>query len=125
MMGMLVMLNNYFHDFATALFVVATYGMWLIVKYADKSGCADIRRMAVNFYPRMVHVAGGSFIFLMFAGVIRTFMYKQYEWNTAVEHGQVEALMVKHVLLFVLFFLGVWLWVKVHRKVRAYRTDIL
>ncbi|MFZ3072768.1 MAG: hypothetical protein WA162_05970 [Thermodesulfobacteriota bacterium] len=125
MIGILIMLNNYMHDFATAIFVVATYGMTLLVRYAEVKGGRDLREMAVAFYPRMVHLAGGSAIFLFIAGIVRTFTYKEYEWNSAVEHGQVEALMIKHVLLFVLFAIGIYLWIGVHRKISAMRKEVL
>ncbi len=121
MVNILLMLNNYFHDFATAIFVVTTLGMLLIVRYVEKRGGRDLEEMVLAIYPKMVHLAGGSVIFLFFAGVIRTFTFKDFEWNSAVEHGQVSALMAKHVLLFVLFAYGVYLWIKVYRKVKELR----
>ncbi|MBI3755351.1 MAG: hypothetical protein HY265_04220, partial [Deltaproteobacteria bacterium] len=47
MVGILVMLNNYFHDFATALVVVCTYGMLFMVKYAERKGGQDSREMVL------------------------------------------------------------------------------
>lgn len=121
MISVLVMLNNYFHDFATALVVVSTLGMLLLVRFAEKSGGSESKEMVLAIYPRMVHLAGGSVIFLFFAGVVRAFTFDDFEWNSAVEHGQVAALMVKHVLLLGLFAYGVYLWITVYRRVKELR----
>lgn len=124
MVGILVMLNNYFHDFATALLVVTTCGMLFLVRRAEARGGRELKQMLVDLYPRMVHLAGGAVIFMFIAGIIRTFTYKQYEWNNAVESGQVMALMLKHVILFVLFAFGVYFWVVVHKKIRAIKNEL-
>ena len=121
MLNILLMLNNYFHDFATALFVVTTLGMLFIVRYVEKRGGRDLEEMVLVIYPKMVHLAGGSVIFLFFAGVVRAFTFNDFEWNSAVEHGQVAALMVKHVLLLALFTYGVYLWITVYRRVKELR----
>lgn len=121
MEAILVMLNNYFHDFATAMVVVSSYIMLLMVNYAEKKDSSDIRGMVLAVYPKMLHVTAGSFIFLLFAGVIRTFTYKDYEWMEAAGRGQVAALSIKHVILFVLFGYGIYLWVRVHRKIKVLR----
>lgn len=117
-------MNNYFHDFATALVVVCTYGMLVMVMYADRNGDAVLKNMVLDLYPRMVHLTGGSVVFVFVAGIVRSFTYKQYEWHNAVATGQVEALMIKHVLLFILFAVGIVLWVKTHKKVKTFRKEL-
>lgn len=123
MTAILVMLNNYFHDFATALVVVSTYGMLLIVRHAERSGGREVKEMALALYPRMVHLAGGSVIFVFFAGIIRSFTFREYEWNDAVRTGLVYAIMIKHVILFILFAYGIYLWVKVYRSIKVFRVE--
>ncbi|MBI3752739.1 MAG: hypothetical protein HY266_01675 [Deltaproteobacteria bacterium] len=118
MIGILVMLNNYFHDFATALVVVCTYGMLLMVRYAEKNGGEDSKRMVLALYPKMMHLTGGSVVFVFMAGIVRTFTYKEFEWHDAVATGQVPALIIKHIILFILFAYGIYLWAAVHKKVK-------
>lgn len=118
------MLNNYMHDFATALVVVCSFIMTTMIKYAERNGGADSKRMITGIYPKMLHLTAGSFIFLLFAGVIRSFTYQEYEWMEAAGRGQVAALMIKHVLLFILFGYGIYLWVRVHGKVKAIRKEL-
>lgn len=124
MLAVLVMLNNYFHDFATALVVVCTYGMLFMVRYAKKKGGQDSRQMVLALYPKMVHLTGGSVVFVFIAGIVRAFTYKEFEWNNAVESGQVLALTIKHIILFILFAYGIYLWLIVHRKVKAMRKEM-
>lgn len=119
MTAVLVMLNNYLHDFATSMVVVSSYAMLLMVRYAEKSGGREIKDMVIRLYSKMLHLTVGSFIFLLFAGIIRSFTYKWFEWAEAAGRGQVIALMIKHALLFALFGYGIYLWVIVHRKVKA------
>lgn len=123
MVNILVMLNNYFHDFATALVVVCTYGMFLLTRYAETKGGQESRTMVVSVYPKMVHLAGGSVVFMLIAGIVRAFTYKEFEWHDAVATGQVTALMVKHVLLFMLFAYGIYLWFVVYKKVKMFRKE--
>lgn len=118
------MLNNYFHDFATALVVVCTYGMLFMVRYAEKKGGRDSREMVLALYPKMVHLTGGSVVFVFMAGIVRAFTYKEFEWNNAVESGQVLALTIKHIILFILFAYGIYLWLIVHKKIKAMRKGI-
>ena len=120
MIPILVMLNNYLHDFATAMVVVTSYAMFLMVRYAEKEG-ADVKRMVLRLYPKMLHLAAGSFIFLLFAGVIRTFTFREYEWLEAAGKGQVYVLVIKHILLFSLFGYGLYLWIRVHKRVKRMR----
>ncbi len=121
--AILVMLNNYLHDFATAMVVVSSYAMLLMVRYAEGGG-VEVKRMVLRLYPRMLHLTAGSFIFLLFAGVIRAFTFKDYEWLEAAGRGQVYVLVIKHILLFILFGYGIYCWVRVHRRVRAMRRMV-
>ena len=120
--SILVTVNNYFHDFATAVIIVGTYVMWLMLGYAAKTG-GDLPSKVAALYPRLLHVTGGTLVFLLIAGIVRTFTYKEFEWHDAIATGQVAALMVKHVILFLLFAYGIFLWVRVHKKVKAFRQE--
>lgn len=122
--GVLIMLNNYFHDFATALMVVSAYGMFLILNRANASNSLELKELSVHLYPKMVHVCGASIVFLFFAGIVRSFTFMDYEYSNAIAHGQITALVIKHVLLLVLFFFGINLWIKVHKRIKVLRVEL-
>ena len=70
-------------------------------------------------------IAGNSdFYPKLFAGTIRTFTYKEFEWAKAVGVGQVHAIIVKHVILGGIFFYGIALWIKAHKIIKRMRTEL-
>ncbi|MBE9541771.1 MAG: hypothetical protein KAV87_33245 [Desulfobacteraceae bacterium] len=124
MIGILVMMNNYFHDLAAGIVFVCGVMMFTMVKTSNNIGSRSAKEIVLGVYPTLVHIIGGSIIFMLFAGVIRTFTYKEFEWANAVGVGQVYAIMVKHVVLGAIFFYGIALWVKAHRQIKIMRKEL-
>lgn len=124
MIGILVMMNNYFHDLAAGIVFVCGVVMFASVKKAEETGSVEVKKFFIGVYPTLVHIVGGAIIFMLFAGVIRTFTYKDFEWANAVGVGQVYAIMVKHVVLGGIFFYGIALWIKSHKKVKEMRKEL-
>ena len=123
MIGILVMMNNYFHDLAAGIVFVSGVTMYVMVKKANEIGSKEAKDIVLCVYPTLVHIIGGSIIFMLFAGVIRTFTYKEFEWANAVGNSQVPAIMVKHVILGGIFFYGIALWIKAHKKIKEMRQE--
>lgn len=124
LLGILVLLNNYFHDFAAGVVFVCGTVMFAMVKKANEEGSDAAKELCVAVYPTVVHIIGGAVIFMLFAGVIRTFTYKDFEWANAVGIGQVPAIIVKHIVVGGIFFYGVALWIKAHRKIKEMRKEL-
>lgn len=124
MIGILVMMNNYFHDLAAGIVFVCGVFMFTSVKKAEDSGSREVKEFFLSTYPVLVHILGGSIIFMLFAGTIRTFTYKDFEWANAVGIGQVYAILVKHIILGGIFFYGIALWIKSHKKVKEMRKEL-
>lgn len=122
--GVFLLMNNYFHDVATAL--LAASGIVLkvmLVRYrsalANSANSAnsgntkdteDAREYFARVYKGMRAIARGSLLWILFGGIPRTLFYRNFEWANAVEHGQATALIVKHALAFFLVAIGAWLW---------------
>ena len=77
MIGILVMMNNYFHDLAAGIVFVCGVTMFLMVKKAAELDTRPAKEIVTAVYPKLVHIIGGSIIFMLFAGTIRTFTYKR------------------------------------------------
>ena len=98
MIGVLVMLNNFLHDFSVALLAAALLGLAVIWRTAPGAGpaaapvIAALDRLAVR-------VAWASFGGVLLFGVGRTVAFREYEWLPAVGRGLLPALAVKHVVL--------------------------
>lgn len=123
MIGILVMMNNYFHDLAAGIVFVCGVTMFAMVDRAGKMGSREAKDIVLGVYPVLVHIIGGAIIFMLFAGVIRTFTYKEFEWANAVGNAQVPAIIVKHIVLGGIFFYGIAQWMKAHRKVKEMRKE--
>lgn len=121
MIGILVMMNNYFHDLAAGIVFVCGVVMFVSAKKVEEMRSKEVKEFFLGVYPTLVHIIGGAIIFMLFAGVIRTFTYKDFEWANAVGIGQVYAIIVKHIVLGGIFFYGIVLWIKSHKKVKEMR----
>ena len=123
-MGIFVMMNNYFHDLAAGIVFVTGVTMYVMVQKAIENDSLAAKEIVLGVYPKLVHIIGGSIIFMLFAGVIRTFTYKEFEWANAVGNSQVPAIMVKHIVLGGIFFYGIALWIKAHKKIKNMRQEL-
>lgn len=124
MLGVLVMLNNYFHDFATALLVVSTYVMYLMVRYAEVSGGKPLKESVVGIYPTMVHITGATLVLLLMAGIVRSFTYKWFEWVEVLGMGQIFVLAFKHIIMFTVVGYGIYVWIGMHKKIKLMREGL-
>lgn len=121
-LGVFLTINNYFHDFATALLVSSGVALWFIMRKYDAHPRKDDRAVTEYFlglYKSMTKVAKFSLFWILVGGVPRTLFYRDFEWIGAVKNGQVPALIVKHMLTFAFVGAGVHLWVRLRKKVRG------
>lgn len=115
-----VMMNNYAHDLATAVFAVSVLAAWLILR----SSAAGKAPEALEPVIRGLQRAGiASLAVTLLLGAIRAMAYRRYEWSEAVGRAQVPALVVKHVILVSLVLLGVRVLLQVRREARSLRQE--
>lgn len=99
--GVLVMLNNFFHDFSVALLACALLGLAVLWRAAPETAPAAAPVIAA-LEKLGIRVAWASFAGIILFGVGRTAAFMDYEWFPAVGRGLVPALAVKHVFLVLL-----------------------
>jgi uncharacterized membrane protein len=117
-MSIVVVLNNYFHDFSVAILVSCL----LVIVYLErrmKDRPAAQAEFFTGLYRALKPVMTAAWIFIVIGGIVRTLTYEKYEWSEAAGRGQVAALIVKHVLLIALVLWGVVLQRRVSRRLRA------
>lgn len=127
-LGLAIMLNNYLHDVATAMLAASGVALWVIIKkYEDfmsqhkEAAPALLTEYFLNIYKSMTRVARFSLYWILIGGIPRTLAYRSFEWSNAVGHSQIPALIIEHVLAFGFVGTGVYLWVKVNKRVKAVR----
>ena len=111
------MMNNYLHDVATALLVASGFTIWLLDRRLDPAGGADTLRYFVRLYRGLSRLALVSFVWIIAGGVPRMIFYKEFEWSNMAGRGQIPALIVKHILAFILVLAGIAVWLKVRKRV--------
>ena len=119
-MAVLVMLNNYMHDLATAVFgVSALTAYFLLQSRSAREAPAAIRPVIQS----LVKVGTIALVWTLAGGVVRALAYKRYEWMEAVGKAQVPALILKHVILVSFVVLGVVVLLRVRRLAPAVEQE--
>ncbi len=118
MTGILIIMNNYFHDVATAVLLASAMIMWVLGRQVERGGAADVAVLA-RLYPTLTRFAWGAIAWIVIGGVPRTIFFTRYEWDPAVVKGIVPALVVKHSLMALAVIAGIVLWRSVKRRIEA------
>ena len=122
-MSILVMLNNFFHDFSVALLFSSLIVIAVIERLGGRPEYGSAHALAYQIYRVMVRFIVGAWIFIIVGGVFRTITYAEYEWSEAAGKGQVAALIVKHILLVALVIAGTWLQLRLRGRFRRINDE--
>lgn len=122
--GVILMMNNYFHDVATALLLASGVAVWIIMKRLGSTTDKAVLTYFLSLHQAMTRLARISLVWIVLGGIPRTIFYIDFEWANAAGKGQVPALMVKHVLFFLFVGVGAHLWVKINRQARSIRLKL-
>ena len=116
--SILIIINNYFHDVATAVLLSSAVILYVLGRQAERGGVAEHRVLA-RAYSTLTSFAWGAIAWIVVGGVPRTIFFTRYEWDPAVVRGLVPALIVKHTLMVVAVVIGAFMWRRVARVARA------
>jgi len=116
--GILLMMNNYFHDVATALLLASGVTMWIIVKRFGNNEDKAVMAYFLDIYQGVTRLAKFALVWILVGGIPRVIAYKKFEWANAAGKGQVPALIIKHLLFFTFVGIGAHIWIKIGRRVR-------
>jgi len=115
-MAILVMLSNYMHDLATAVFAVSAVIAYLLRRSHTMQAAPETIRPLVK---GVVRLGAFSLACTLLLGFIRGLTYREYEWVEAAGRDQVAVLMVKHIILVSLVIAGCVALYKLHRLERV------
>lgn len=116
-LGVAVMMNNYFHDVATAMLAASAFCLYAVHRVEASLATPQAALFFLKTHRIMVRFFRFAFWWIILGGVPRTIFYVSFEWNHFADKQQVPALMVKHVLMVVLVVWGVMAWRKLKAKV--------
>ncbi len=122
-LGVVIMMNNYFHDVATALLAASGIVVWIIVKrYFSSEKGQETTEYFLKIYRSTTKLARFSLAWIIIGGIPRTIFYAEFEWANAVGKGQVTALIVKHIFAFAFVGTGAYMWMMINRKVKGLKN---
>ena len=116
--GVALMMNNYFHDVATALLLASGIAIWVMYRKFGESSQEETKEYFLKLYKSMTFLAKFSLVWIVLGGIPRTYFYTEFEWAHYAGKSQIPALIIKHVLAFIFVSAGAHLWLRVRKKVR-------
>ena len=116
MLAILIVMNNYFHDVATAMLASLSILLLIIYRQVDERSSPEQVRLLLTVYRKFTGYAKIALALILLGGIPRTLAYKDYEWLPALGKGIIPALIIKHVLMFTLVGLGLHFWRLLARK---------
>ena len=123
-LGVLLMMNNYLHDVATALLVTSGFVLWSMMRLLESAPAPQAGHYFLALYRRMTRLALFSLAWIVVGGVPRLLTYEAFEWANAAGKSQVPALLAKHVVAFSLVGGGVWVWRRLRRRAVELRAAL-
>lgn len=114
-LAVLIMINNYFHDLATAMLAASGFAMLGIRNLLEEQPDKTISR---KMYRQMSILAVISLLWTLLGGIPRTIYFKRLEWWDAAGKGIIPALIVKHILMVAVVFQGVNSWRRLRDDLR-------
>jgi len=119
-----IMMNNYFHDVATAMIGASAVVMWLILKAYTEDGNKRNLEKILWLYKWMKRILMFSIIWLIAGAFPRLLTYKDYEWENAVRRGLVFELLIKYAIAFLMTITGSVVWMIVARRMRGLKGHL-
>ena len=117
MIDILIIMNNYFHDVATATLLGAAAIMWTLERQARSGAESDLAALA-RAYPVLTRFAQGALVWIIIGGIPRVLTFNTHDLG-ALRGDLVPAIAVKHVVEVAAVVLGVLLWLHVKRRIGA------
>jgi hypothetical protein len=111
----LLMMNNYFHDFAVAV-LISNLVLFLAFARGLRGPLALSDDQRAYVYGVAKWVTYLALAWIVVGGAIRTINYKTFEWVEAAGKGQLFALGVKHMVMGGAVFVALWLQWKLSRE---------
>ena len=114
-----LMTINYSHDIATALLAASGAALWMLSRNFPADATQATERYFIGAYRGITRIAKDSLYWIVLAGVPRIFFYMQYEWSDLAGDLQVVAVVIKHIVMFLLVGTGAYFWIKLGRQVKG------
>jgi hypothetical protein len=120
--SVLIIINNYLHDVATAVLLSSAVIMFVLGRQA-RDGSVGERRALVHAYGTLTRFAWGALAWIVVGGIPRTIFFPTYEFIPAGLKGIELDLIIKHVLLVSGVLAGGVMWLRIGKRAKAYSAS--
>jgi len=117
-LGVILMMNNYFHDVATALLLAGGVALRMMMNRLGAARDEAVREYFLALHRGMTRIVKIALVWIVLGGIPRVAFYTEFEWAHAAGKGQIPALLMKHLLFFVIVGVGARLWFTLNARVR-------
>ncbi len=118
--SIVIILNNYFHDVATATLLSSAVILHILWRQAEKGNPGDQLAFAHAYKP-LTLFARVSLAWIIIGGVFRTIFFNFAEFIPASQKNIIPDLMIKHIVLVSAVIAGAILW----RRFATLAKDVL
>ena len=123
-LGVVIMMNNYFHDMATGLLVGSGFALHAILRIQTSMNTPQATLFFLKTNSHMKKLFKFALWWVVLGGVPRTIFYTSFEWANAADKLQIPALAVKHVMMFAAVVWGIYAWRSMQAKVVLLRNSL-
>jgi Kef-type K+ transport system membrane component KefB len=114
----ILMMNNYFHDVATAMVPATAAVAWMLLNMSERATKENEQIVYLRVYKLVVKIFVFSLFWLMIGAIPRVLTFRAYELKEAQMKGIVIALFAKLIVAFVLVVIGSLMWIKIGRRLK-------
>ena len=114
----LIVLNNYFHDVATATLLSSAVILWVLGRQAQRGGPED-RRALAKAMPTLNTLRRGRAGLDHPRRIPRLIFFKTFEFIPAKDNAIIIDLAIKHVFMFAAVVAGSIMWARIGKIARC------
>ncbi len=106
----LIELNRYLHDFASAVWIVGSIVLWMLMKEWRRDGIlAETALVIARMAGQMRTITIPALIITLCSGGVRALTFSKYEYVGEITTSVIVSLAVKHVVFALIIGWGVWI----------------
>jgi hypothetical protein len=119
--SVLLMMNNYCHDIATAMLMASGVTMWVIIRRLENAANPEARSLMFSLYRSISKIVTFSLIWIAAGAVPRILTFSTFESAEAHAMNRLAGLMAKHIVALGMLLGGAYLWISLIRRVKEIR----
>jgi hypothetical protein len=123
--SVLLMINNYCHDVATALLAASGVTMWVIIRRLENAGSPEVLSLLFSLYRSISKIVTFSLIWIAAGAVPRILTFTSFEFADALAGNRLPGLMMRHIFSFAMTIAGAYLWISLIKKMKEIRGRAL